>query len=240
MSLMTLGYATRTLPLGDDPTAIDSSMYDFAPELETPTFSATPVTNQDLAAPDIPWPTYTFGPAVGPAAPGEIPDFSQLYGGQNALSPDISQLILSGQLPPPSGSGLSASDISRLASAGATSTDIAAILQGQATPSNILTELAQATQLATKTAQAVLTLPSTPTGKAPTSTTVPIGYTYNANGQLVPITASPGTVTSALSSVESWFSQPSIIPNLSNGVASLLALGAIAAVGAFAGGGRRR
>lgn len=251
MSYFTLGYATRPLPLGyatrslpmgrithrqlslGDDGADDWSEYDFAPEEEVPTFSATPVTNQDLSAPDI-TEQFNFAPPVGPAAPGEIYDISQIAA--QGSSADLNQLILSGQIPPPTGSNLTPYQVSQLAAKGASAEDIGAVLTGQATPQNILTELAQAAQLATKTAQVVMSLPSTPTGKAPTPTTTPVGYVYNAQGQLVPVTTSPGTVTSALNSVESWFSEPStIFPGISNGVFSIGVIAALAVAGAVAG-----
>lgn len=245
MSYLTLGYATRRLPLGyatrrlplgkmthrqlamgDD----GEDDFDFASAAEeSSTFSAAPVTNQDLSAPDIPDETFNFAPTTGPATPGSLYDISTITGSAGT-SDDLNQLILSGQIAPPAGSNLTASQVAQIANAGGSAADIGAVIAGQTTVSNLLPQLANATALAAKSTSSILT--SSMTGKAPTPTTVPIGYAYNAAGQLVPITASPGTVTSALSSVESWFMGETMIAGIPNGVIALLGLAAVSLAGA--------
>jgi hypothetical protein len=212
-----------------------ASSFDFTQNLDTPTFPTPTVYN--VAPPDIGSPAPAIAPEYGPAAPGEIPNVSSFVGPQGPT--DLNQLILTGAIPVPQGSNLSQSDIASLRASGATADDIGAILQGTNSVAGVLQQIAQVTQLASQTSKALLNLPSTPTGRAPTPTTAPIGYSYNAYGQLVPITSGlPATsFTSALSSAASWFGKSTIFSGIPNGV--LAGIAVLALAGITAAGARR-
>lgn len=197
--------------MGQDDSGFDYTESDqISPVIPTETDLSAPI------APSIPDTTLTTGPiysGIGPAAPGEtiIP----------TTSTDLPSLILSGALPPPSGSGLTPAQVSQLNAAGATPDQVQAILAGQASPSAVLQSLQAGSSVAATLAQ----LASRLTGSATPCTTA---------------TGTAGTVSGStcIATPLSALQQATIIPGVPNWVIGGGAILLVAALVASLGGKR--
>lgn len=210
---------------GDDSDFLDTSYLD---DSSTPSFDVTSPYNAapstpDLTsnaytapiAPDITAPASTVYYGAGPAAPGETVIPTQ--------TTDLSQLILTGQLAPPSGSGLTSAQAAQIAAAGGTANDIDAVLSGQTNASTVLNALKAGATGLTALAQLTSRLQA-----SATPTTIPTGAAGSTIGSTS--TASP---LSALTSA-------TIIPGIPNWVVGAGGLLAVAAIASLAGGGGKR
>lgn len=193
---------------GIDPGSFDTSGMDAAP---IPSDYPIP----DMPLPDFGIPSSDIYFGVGPAAPGEI---------ISPPVPDLPSLILSGELPPPSGGGLSTDQVAQIAAAGGTPSDIQAILAGQASPSGVLQYLKTGIAVATQ----VKTLVSSPTPGRATPVT-----------RAISPTAGTGAGTTSIAKPLSMFTQSSIISGVPNWVVFGGGLLALAALASAFGGSRR-
>jgi len=187
-----------------------------------------------VAAPsvvDLTPPTIDLGPTIAPSlSPGDIlpatPGTTVLPAveSQSALTSDLPGLILSGQLAPPSGSGLSSDQVAQIRAAGGSSADIQAILAGQTNATTVLAYLK--TGLSTALAVKELSSAATPGRATPvTAPTAAAGATIGTTSIAQPLSA---------------LTQSTIWPGVPNWV--LLAGGVLAAAAlasSFGGGSRR-
>lgn len=220
-------------------TAPDFSDLDLSGNYATPTFDMSTV---DVgAAPAISLPSSVISPVVGPAAPGEIPNISQIVGPTGNVT-DLNSLILTGAIAPPAGSGLTSDQAATLAANGATSNDIADILNGNATYQGTLNKLIAGSVYGT----AVIGQPTNAggtmqTNKGPATVPATTGVAQALTSLVsrpTPSTVQTGASGAGGTSVATalnWLSAATLIPGVPNGVLFLGGALAIAALGAFAG-----
>lgn len=197
-----------------------SVMADESPVLPSGTFSIPVAPTIDTGS--VIDPSLLGGGDYLPATPGTT--VLPMIGSEAQVTSDLPALILSGQLPPPSGSGLSTAQVQQIAAAGGSESDIQSILAGKTTPNAVLASL----QAASTGLSAAAKLTSLPTPGRATPVTVPLSSAGSVIG------------TTSIASPLSTLTAATIIPGIPNWAVGLgLILGVSALASAFAGGKRR-